>query len=268
MHSNLILVTGFLFAFNIFLVAQQSKFKVEYIAEHSFLHCDVYNGKNILNFDSNHSLFTHENYPLENKGVVGGYLNQEFIGDYEKSPVFVHLRNKKIYTKKTNGPIHGSLHILTEELGVINWRIGEDTKEIGGYNTRVAYTNYEGRSYEAWFAEDIPYPFGPYRLHGLPGLILEAYSTDGFVKWSFQSFEELADSKVLLSPPSNGVPLSWEEYVEKSLGFKKKFEGTFTTSSGGTITKAVLDDDPNQEIEKGKFCIFERFRSGELNLKN
>ena len=32
-------------------------------------------------------------------------------------------------------------------------------------------------------------PFGPWKLHGLPGLILEAYDTNKFISWYFKSVE-------------------------------------------------------------------------------
>lgn len=57
------------------------------------------------------------------------------------------------------------------------WSISEETKEISGYQCLKATTKYRGREWEAWFAPEIPIPDGPWKLCGLPGLILEAYDT-------------------------------------------------------------------------------------------
>ncbi len=244
--------------------AQESAAKITYIAEHSFPNSEVYNGKNFLHLDGSRSLFVHDEYPLETRPVVGGLMGDEFMGDSEGCSVFVNLEEKVTYTKKRNGPINSTLHIIIEELEAINWKIGTESKLIGGFNAKIAHADYEGRTYEVWFTREIPFPFGPYRLQGLPGLILEAHSTDGYVKWVFHSFENVNVAAVELVPPVNGVALSWEEYVNKSLAFKEKFEG----ESRGNITKTVIDSDSNEEIEKGKFRIFERYLNGSLNSSN
>ncbi|OYQ43251.1 hypothetical protein CHU92_03595 [Flavobacterium cyanobacteriorum] len=54
------------------------------------------------------------------------------------------------------------------------WNITGETKDIAGFLCTKATTNYRGRVWTAWFAPDIPIPFGPWKLHGLPGLILES----------------------------------------------------------------------------------------------
>ena len=57
-----------------------------------------------------------------------------------------------------------------------DWQIIPDsTTTIIGYHCQLAKTNFKGRTWLAWYAEDIPVPEGPWKLFGLPGLILRAY---------------------------------------------------------------------------------------------
>ncbi len=55
------------------------------------------------------------------------------------------------------------------------WETTDESKEILGYQCFKATTEYRGRRWTAWFAPEIPVQEGPWKLCGLPGLILEAY---------------------------------------------------------------------------------------------
>lgn len=77
----------------------------------------------------------------------------------------------------TNGST-GSYH-YSEPLGGMQWQIGDSTKNILGYECIKAETDFRGRRWTAWFTPEIPLQDGPWKLCGLPGLILEASETEG-----------------------------------------------------------------------------------------
>lgn len=70
--------------------------------------------------------------------------------------------------------------VYEEDWDKPEWEITDETKDILGYECFKATTDYRGRKWIAWFTPEIPLPEGPWKLCGLPGLILEANDTDDY----------------------------------------------------------------------------------------
>ena len=71
------------------------------------------------------------------------------------------------------------LSYYDEPLDEMQWEICDSTANIIGYDCIQAKTDYHGRTWTAWFTTDIPLPFGPWKFHGLPGLIIKTESDNG-----------------------------------------------------------------------------------------
>ncbi len=74
-------------------------------------------------------------------------------------------------------------YFTLDELPDIAWVITDHKKNILGYGCIEAKGKFRGRDYQVWFAQDIPVRYGPWKLNGLPGLILEAETEDHFFHW-------------------------------------------------------------------------------------
>ena len=55
----------------------------------------------------------------------------------------------------------------------LSWKTLPDKEKIGEFNVQKATTVFAGREWTAWFTPDIPIQDGPYKFHGLPGLIIK-----------------------------------------------------------------------------------------------
>jgi GLPGLI family protein len=60
-----------------------------------------------------------------------------------------------------------------------NWVLKDDTLTVCGYLCNTATTSFGGRTWTAWYAPEITISDGPWKLYGLPGLILKARDSSG-----------------------------------------------------------------------------------------
>ena len=117
---------------------------------------------------------------------------------------------------------------------IFAWTITNETKKIGKFNCSKATTSFRGRDYTAWFTNEIAVPFGPWKLNGLPGLIVEAYDKGKFVYWSLKNFEypttkaevKFEKSTIKYKPYSKFKEfqkIELEKEKERNLIFKKQY---------------------------------------------
>ena len=69
--------------------------------------------------------------------------------------------------------------LCEEPMVMPKWEMISGDTTIVGYPCKKAKTAFRGRTWIVWYAMDIPYHDGPWKLYGLPGLILKAYDVKG-----------------------------------------------------------------------------------------
>jgi len=90
--------------------------------------------------------------------------------------IYNNKLTNKLYTTVQN--IDLGRNITVEETPKINWQIVKETKTVKDLNCTKAIANFRGIDWEIWFTNEIPLPYGPWKLQGAPGLIVEANTAD------------------------------------------------------------------------------------------
>jgi GLPGLI family protein len=97
-------------------------------------------------------------------------------------------------------------YLISETLPAISWKISTDTATFGTLLCQKATAHVKGRDYTAWFCPDLPFRAGPWKLHGLPGLIVEAYDTNKEVEFKFDGLEQVVASDKPAAIAANTPP--------------------------------------------------------------
>jgi hypothetical protein len=117
------------------------------------------------------------------------------------------------------------------------WRLLPEHRTLGDIECHLAETHFRGRKYVAWYAPSIPLPHGPWKLGGLPGLILEAFDEDRNLTFRLQSIKG-EDTTGLPFPPipsgSIGDYADYRDYWQEN--FKRLRRSMAAQSEGGCLS--------------------------------
>lgn len=134
----------------------------------------------------------------------------------------------------------GGKTFLVEETTPIDWKIAQDTKEILGLTCQKATGHFRGRDYEVWFTSQLPYNSGPWKLNGLPGLILEASDVKKEVVFTIESFQSQQLARTVIAYPPNATKVSKKEFTAYQDAIMKDRRATVGSSAvispNGNIT--------------------------------
>lgn len=110
-------------------------------------------------------------------------------------------------------------YTYTENIPNINWTLSEETDTVCGYVCKKATGEYGGRAWTVWYTLDIPVTFGPWKLCGLPGLVLSATDGEGI-----HHFEAIIIRKGTIPITENNATNVISTTREKFIKAKNHFE--------------------------------------------
>lgn len=163
---------------------------------------DTYHNIFVLQYGRNY--IKYENLPRwynnlirtnQDRGEENQFDHAEWraSGDLVPMMTFEIIRNQRDRKLKVryNIPFQSNVVCEYEETPPeTEWRISSDTARILGYACRRAEGKFRGREWSVWFTPEIPVQTGPWKLTGLPGLILEASDATGEFLFQCISIEQ------------------------------------------------------------------------------
>ncbi len=144
-------------------------------------------------------------------------------------------------------------YYYTDRMDSLEWTLTNDTLSVGRYLCYGAVCTFRGREWRAWYTPDIPSMDGPWKLTGLPGLILKA--EDSAKEFTFESIGLVhLVPKVEIGNPLDSNKSGYIETDRKTyLQIKRKsiedIKGSIT-SQGMTILSVVDENGVESQIPK------------------
>lgn len=114
------------------------------------------------------------------------------VFDEKRDDSAILFKNRNSNEFRIFDKISDKINIKMEEIiPPFEWVITTDTASILGYLCTEASATFRGRIYKAWFTLDIPIHDGPWKLCGLPGLILKTETVDSIFKFEAIEIKKL-----------------------------------------------------------------------------
>lgn len=199
------------------------KLKIDYEIQLNFNEVQEFSSTLFLNKEE--SLFEYKNKQQSNEILLkenSDSQNSYTFNISDKNNYFIK------YNKLTNEIFHlekglekENFLLIKENFERIDWEILDEKKKIGKYDCQKAIGFFRGRNYEVWFTFSIPSFFGPWKFHGLPGLILQATDKENEVNFIAKSI-----NNVLIE--NNKIPFNQYKIITRkdyNIMLNKKIDG-------------------------------------------
>lgn len=157
---------------------------------------------------------------------------------YDDEEIYSYYNEMRMFTstKATLGKF-----IVERSFPQIDWEILPEKKQLNGYNCQKAAGSFHGRNYVAWFTAELPFNAGPWKLNGLPGLIIHATDETERIQFELSGFQTVENSvEKTIWDRKERLPITWDDYKKLAkfaqddpIGFiEQRFGGKVTVSPG------------------------------------
>lgn len=174
---------------------------------------------------------------IVNAAIDGKLSTGEFMTIYKNYPA-----GRLTHTEK----ICQDWFRYEEEMPSLDWELTDSTTTVLGYECQSARCKFRGREWTVFYTEEIPLTDGPWKLHGLPGLIMKASDKKGHYTFECIGVKSKADRPITIyKVPFNDV--SRRDYYDTRHRYEVNPYAYFEATTGGSIT--VTDEAGNPMLD-------------------
>lgn len=140
-------------------------------------------------------------------------------------------------------------YFVKDTLHTMRWRLTAKTQTILGYPCLSATTTFRGRTYTAYYTPKLPISNGPWKLGGVPGLILAAKTDDGYQEWRATNVTLGQVPSIDVAKAKARENLDWNTFVAK-------YKEAVLRHTKYVRSKGTLPDDAEAKMLIGSLEIF------------
>lgn len=150
----------------------------------------------IFRSDSILDVGAKQNWPSGKALNMGLSMNREAIS----RDVVLTDRKQREFIMEVSVPLVAR-YTYKESAKDLKWQLVPGDSVVSGYKCKKATTTYRGRSYVAWYTEEIDMPYGPYKFIGLPGLVMKVGDTQRHHTFTFVGMTKATLTDLIYSNP-------------------------------------------------------------------
>jgi GLPGLI family protein len=147
--------------------------------------------------------------------------------------------------------LKGRDRFFRDSLFPMHWELLPDERRVGEYVCKGAKAHFKGREYTCWYTTNIPIPDGPWKLGGLPGLIVEAYDDADDLHFTLSGIEPTSGIQLAAPDGMVGVLDDYENYRESWRNIARRIEASMASPDGSDCVSC-------QTRSKVKFYLWEK----------
>lgn len=142
-------------------------------------------------------------------------IEQALIAANVKEPYRVEYKHNRVFKDlnlNTMQTFEDDRFKVSEEMNLFKWKFYQETDTILNYPCMKAEASFRGRDYIAWFTTKIPFRAAPWKIHGLPGVVLKVETTDKFYLLEASKLSIIPSQKEIKMPFKNKDQMNWDNY--------------------------------------------------------
>lgn len=112
--------------------------------------------------------------------------------------------------------------VIKESLNLFDWQLVNEKDTILDYPCKTAFAEFRGREYKAHYTTELPFTAAPWKLHGLPGVVLKVCTTDDVVSYQAENVEISDAVGPLYRPFDHKEPIDYNAFCKQYKDYRKE----------------------------------------------